>query len=126
VSSKVGVPVQISTDVFLPNPVSFMAQKLLIQKYRRTDKQVQDALYIHDTLELFGGDLPALRELWHEKVRPTLPPKTAKNVERLQREHFAVVTDVIRSATRIPQDRLLAPDRMQAACAYGLEEIFGG
>ena len=99
--------------------------KLLIQKHRQPGKRVQDALYIHDTLEFFGGDLDALRELWREKVKPTLPEKTAKTVERLQREHFAGVTDVIRNATRIPQDRVLAPDRMQGACAYGLEEIFG-
>ena len=66
-----------------------------------------------------------MRELWHEKVRPRLPGKTAKTVERLQREYFRGVTDVIRNAARVPQDRVLAPDRLQAVCAYGLEEIFG-
>lgn len=126
VSKELGIPVRSATDVLLPNPVSFIAQKLLIEKHRRPEKKAQDALYIHDTLELFGGDLPALRELWREKVRPRLPGKTAKTVERLQREYFGGVTDVIRNAARIPQDRVLAPDQLQAACAHGLEEIFGG
>lgn len=123
---EIGVPVQSPADVMLANPVSFIAQKLLIQKYRRSEKKAQDALYIHDTLELFGGELPTLRSLWQEEVRPTLPDNTASTVEVLQREQFGAVTDVIRNAVRIPQDRVLPPDRMQAACAYGLEEIFGG
>lgn len=124
-TKDIGVPVQSPVDVMLPNPVSFIAQKLLIQKYRGSDKKAQDALYIHDTLELFGGELAALRTLWHEEIRPTLPARTAKDVERLQREQFGAVTDVIRNAARMPQDRTLPPDRIQAACAYGLEEIFG-
>ncbi|MGH9313405.1 MAG: GSU2403 family nucleotidyltransferase fold protein [Vicinamibacterales bacterium] len=124
-TKDIGVPVQSPVDVMLPNPVSFIAQKLLIEKYRTSDKKAQDALYIHDTLELFGGEVSALRTLWHEEIRPTLPERTAKNVERLQREQFGTVTDVIRNAARMPQDRTLLPDRIQAACTYGLEEVFG-
>lgn len=124
-TKDIGLPVDAPADVMLPNPVSFIAQKLLIQKYRLSEKKAQDALYIHDTLELFGGELRDLSALWQEKIRPTLPDKTAKTVERLHREQFGAVTDVIRNAARIPQDRVLTPDRMQAACAYGLEEIFG-
>jgi len=124
-TKEIGVPVDSPVDVMLPNPVSFIAQKLLIQKYRGLDKKAQDALYIHDTLELFGGELPKLKALWHEEIRPTLPNKTARTIEGLQREQFGAVTDVIRNAVRMPQDRVLPPDRMQAACAYGLEEIFG-
>lgn len=124
-TKDIGVPVQVPVDVMLPTPVSFIAQKLLIHKHRRSDKKAQDALYIHDTLELFGGELAALRALWHDELRPTLPKRTAKDVERLQREQFGAVTDVIRNAARMPQDRVLLPDRIQAACAYGLEEIFG-
>lgn len=124
-SSSMGVPLAAHADVLLPNPVSFIAQKLLIQRQRKPEKQAQDALYIHDTLELFGGDLEALKALWRKGVRPSLPPKTARDVERLHQERFGAVTDVIRTAARIPQDRTLTPNRMQAVCAYGLEEIFG-
>jgi hypothetical protein len=36
------------------------------------------------------------------------------------------VTDTIRDAARIPQDRRLAPDNVQRACEYGLGEILQG
>ncbi len=123
-SEDVGVPVQPPLDVMLPNPVSFIVQKLLIHKYRRPEKKAQDVLYIHDTLELFGDELPRLSTLWCEDVLPTLPRTTAKSVERLHREQFGTVTDIIRNAARMPQDRALSPERIQATCSYGLEEIF--
>ncbi len=121
----VGVPVRPPIEVLLPNPVTFVAQKLLIRRKRAREKQAQDALYIHDTLELFGGDLPELRALWGERIRPGLHERTARSVESLCREQFGAVDDVIRSAARLPQDRILAPERLQAACRYGLDEIFG-
>lgn len=124
-SNDVGVPVQAQVDVMVANPVSFIAQKLLIQKHRRPEKKAQDALYIHDTLELFGGQLPALRALWQQEIRPMLHETTARSVETLQRDQFGAVTDVVRNAARMPQDRVLLPERMQAACMYGLTEIFG-
>jgi hypothetical protein len=125
VGADVGVPLTRPTEVRLPNPVSFIAQKLLIQSSRRSDKQAQDALYVHDTLQLFGSGLAELGRVWLEDVRPAIPAKTARTVERLWREQFGRVTDVIRTAVRIPQDRTLTPDHLQAACAYGLAEIFG-
>jgi len=124
-TSEMGVPVHAPLDVTLANPVSFIAQKLLIQRDRPSGKKAQDALYIHDTLELFGSELADLKALWQEQVRPSLHQKTASAIEQLQREQFGAVTDVIRDAVRIPQDRVLAPDRVQAVCAYGLESIFG-
>ncbi len=125
-SEAVGVPVGSPVDVLVPNPVSFIAQKLLIRKYRSREKQAQDALYVHDTLELFGGELAMLKALWRAPVRRTLRGKTARSVERLYREQYGVVDDVIRSAARLPQDRTLLPDRFQATCMYGLDELFGG
>ncbi len=124
ISPDIGVPVHQPLDVNVPNAVSFIAQKLLIHKYRGPDKRAQDALYIHDTLDLFGRELPRLRALWLDQIRPSLPKKTAMTVERLCREQFGSMTDVIRSATRIPPNRTLTPERIQAACAYGLSEIF--
>jgi hypothetical protein len=124
-TKEIGVPVNSPVNVMLPNPVTFIAQKLLIQKHRNSDKKAQDALYIHDTLELFGGELAVLKTLWQKEIRPTLHDKTARTVQELQREHFGAVTDVIRNAARIPQDRVATAERMQATCAYGLAEIFG-
>jgi hypothetical protein len=124
VSPEIGVPVHQPIAVRIANPVSFIGQKLLIHGRRKPDKRAQDALYIHDTLELFGAELSALRVIWQKEVSAGLPRKTAKAIDRLRREQFATVTDVLRAAARIPQDRVLTPDRVRAACAYGLDEVF--
>lgn len=123
--APLGIPLEPPADVLLANPVSFVAQKLLIHRERSLAKKSQDVLYIHDTLELFTAHLEDLREIWSDGVRPALPSKTARTVERLATERFREVDDVIRSAARIPQDRALSPQRVRAACAEGLEAIFG-
>ena len=120
----VGVPLNPRAEVRFANPVSFVAQKLLIQKYRSVEKQAQDALYIHDTLELFAPELGRLNDLWRDRLKDTLPSKTVKDLERIIHDRFDVVTDVLRSAALIPQDRTLRPERMQQASAAGLEAIF--
>lgn len=119
-----GFPLQGSADVRLANPVSFIAQKLLIQQTRAPAKRPQDVLYIHDTIDLFGARLGDLSVMWRERIRRSLGRRAAADVERLARETFGGVTDVIRSAARIPQDRDLAPGEVRARCAYGLEMIF--
>ena len=124
-SRDMGVPVREPVVMTVANPVSFIAQKLLIQGRRKADKRAQDALYVHDTLELFGGQLPVLRALWSTELGPGWPKATLRRLDRLRREQFGSVTDVHRAAVRIPQDRTIAPDLLQARCAFGLEEIFG-
>ena len=86
-------------------------------------KQAQDVLYIHDTIELFSGALPALSALWTKTLAPTLSAKTAKTVEQSADQIFASVTDVIRDAVRIPQDRTISPERLRALCALALSQI---
>ncbi len=117
------VPIETPVEIRIPNPVSFIVQKLLIHAQRPPEKRAQDALYVHDTLELFGGQLESLRTTWCEQVRPTLQQKTAAQIERLAHEQYAEVTDVHRTASRIPQDRTLNPQRLRAACEYGIHEI---
>ena len=117
------VPIAADVELFVPNPTSFIVQKLLIHSGSSAGKKAQDILYIHDTLELFGGSLGELRRLWVDEVRPAMPAKTARRVETIARELFAEVTDTIREAARIPQDRRLAPENVQRACEYGLGEI---
>lgn len=119
-----GVPLSPSADTCLANPVAFVAQKLLIQASRPPAKRAQDALYVHDTLELFAPSLDALRAEWRGYVRPMLPTRTAGTVERHAREQYLAVTDVLRAAARIPQDRTLTPERLRAVCAYGLGTVF--
>jgi hypothetical protein len=120
------VPLEPPADVLLPNPVSFMVQKLLIHEQRRPDKRAQDLLYIHDTLELFGGALEELGAAWRDQVRPSLPDRTAKRAETLARALFENVTNEIREAVRIPEARRLSPETLRAAGKYGLEQILGG
>ena len=43
-------------------------QKILIHDKRDRDKRAKDILYIHDTIETFGGDLAAIREQWQTNV----------------------------------------------------------
>jgi len=117
------IPTAADVELFVPNPTSFIVQKLLIHSDRPPRKKAQDILYIHDTLELFGGSLGELRRLWLEDVRPAMPSKTARRSEVVARELFAEVTDTIREAARIPQDRQVAPENVQRACEYGLDEI---
>jgi hypothetical protein len=123
--STVGVPLSVTTDVQLPSPVTFIAQKLLIYNERTSAKRAQDALYVHDTLELFGNCLDVLKAEWSDLIRPGLPSTSASAIERLWREQFGLTNDVIRTAARIPQDRTLAPQRIQALCQFGLQVIFG-
>jgi hypothetical protein len=117
------VPTAADVDLFVPNPASFAVQKLLIHPHRPAAKRAQDVLYIHDTLELFGGSLGELHRLWVEEVRPGMTQRWARKAQTLAHELFAEVTDTIRDAARIPQDRRLAPEYLQRACAYGLNEI---
>jgi hypothetical protein len=119
-----GVPLEPPAEVPLANPVSFLAQKLLIRHLRAPHKRAQDALYVHDTLELFADELPSLRRVWREEVRVHLPARTAAEVEALAGALHGRVDDVLRDASRIPQDRVLPPERMREVCAHGLSAIF--
>lgn len=119
------MPITRSAELLVPNPVSFIVQKLLIHKRRDTQKKAQDILYIHDTLELFGASLDQLQTVWKEEVRPRLPTRTANRATVIAAELFGDVTDVIREAARIPQDRRLQPNTLRATIQRGLEEAFG-
>jgi len=114
-----------ATQLRVPNAVSFIVQKLLIHDKRKDPKKAQDVVYVHDTLELFGGSLEELGVLWHDHIRPALPAKQAAAVVRIAGAIFGEVSDVMREAARIPQDRILSPESIRGACEYGLQEILG-
>lgn len=118
-----GVPLPKPIDVLVANPAAFVVQKLLIQKYRKPSKQAQDVLYIHDTIELFGGALPTLHDLWKKSLAPSLGTKSAKRASEVADSTFGSVTDVLREAVRIPQDRQLPPERLRSLCEVGLKRI---
>jgi hypothetical protein len=119
-----GIPVDQPLDALVPNPVSFMVQKFLIHSRRDANKKAQDVLYIHDTLELFGGSLEQLRTVWEDELRPKMPTRTVKTAMTIASQLFKNATDVIRDAARIPQDRMLRPENICAASEYGLGQVF--
>jgi hypothetical protein len=123
IGPAVGFPTSIELEVLIANPISFIVQKLLIRSQRPGPKRAQDILYIYDTLELFSASLEPLHRLWADELRSKLHAKAAKRVQALAHEIFAVVTDDVRDAALIPQDRRLAAEDVRAACAFGLEEI---
>lgn len=125
VGPEQGIPLLKPLDLLVPNPTSFIVQKLLIRHERRAEKRAQDALYIHDTLELFGGALEELNRLWADVVQPQLSAKMARSALETAREAFTAVDDVLRDAARIPQDRALSPERLRAAAALALSEVLG-
>jgi hypothetical protein len=83
----------------------------------------QDCLYVHDAIDVFAPNLAALRQMWRQEVRPALPGKTARTIEERARQAFVKVTDAVREAARIPQDRNLRPDGFRELCEAGLIEI---
>lgn len=122
---RVSAGSQVAWDVRVPNPVCFMVQKLLIHNERPSAKRAQDLLYVHDTLELFGNDLPNLKMTWREHVEPILTVKQQQALQKILTEQFGAVTDVHRAASRIPQDRQLLPTRVQQLCQHGLKTMMG-
>lgn len=112
------------TGLRIPNPVSFVIQKILIRDYRAADKRPQDVLYIHDVLELFGASIDELAPLWKD-LEATLTDKQRKLVSDGVKELFSEVNDTLREAATIPSDRQPDPEDMLKLCQFGFGKIFG-
>lgn len=119
-----GVPLEKPLDIQVANPLAFMVQKFLIQHNRPPNKRAQDILYIHDTIDLFAGQLDAFRASWNEVIAPALGDSRV-SVLKIYQSTFSRVTDDLRNAARIPQDRTLAPEEIQMACQLAFEMILG-
>lgn len=111
------------TTVRVPNPASFIAQRLLIHGQRLPAKKAQDILYIHDTLELFGAQLDALGWLWHDALAPTLHTRQQRALLQATDTIFGRLDDRIRDAAAIPTDRELDPERMRQMCRMALGDM---
>lgn len=114
-----------STRIRIAHPVCFVAQKLLIADKRSPEKHAQDVLYVHDTIELFGARLERLNEHWERSVQNTIHKNAIAKILRVIDSHYGRVTDAMRRAVLLPQDRSLTPERLQALCSLGLRRIFG-
>ena len=110
-------------ELRIPNPVSFIIQKLLIHEDRARGKRAQDILYIHDTLELFGADIDDLAAIWQNEVRGKMHSNWVKKALQTRDTLFGQLNDWVRNAAAIPQDRQLNPERMRAICQAALAEV---
>lgn len=120
-----GVPLDAPVDLQVANPVCFMVQKFLIKKQRTANKHRQDLLYVFDTVQLFGHMLPQFKENWEKVIAPSLDAGAVKTVVQECTESFDTVTDAIRDAARIPQDRRVDPEELRATCQYAFRQILG-
>lgn len=123
-SGASGFPLAQERTVLVANPVSFVAQKVLVHGKRNREDKAKDILYIHDTLEAFGARLADLRAEWQETIGGQLHPKARREVEGAAEILFGRLTDAIREATQIVQGRTLSPERIREVCEFGMEEIF--
>ena len=114
---------EVTAQIRIANPVSFVAQKVLILARRDPEHRAKDILYMHDTLEVFGSRLAELRELWRERVRPELTANQAKILSRASEVLFGELTDDVRRASQIASQRV-SPDNIRQACQYGFREVF--
>nr|MBD2222864.1 hypothetical protein [Calothrix sp. FACHB-1219] len=117
-----GVPLPERMDVQVANPLCLMVQKFLIQQYRPAKRRAQDVRYIYDTIELFGALLDEFNTHWNAQVAPALGG-LADDVRRISVQTFAEVNDMVRDTARIPADRNLPLEQIQATCSYAFERM---
>jgi hypothetical protein len=108
----------------IANPVSFLAQKVLIHKKREREDRAKDILYMHDTFEVFGARLPELQELWRSIVAPQLQPRNANLVSKASEGLFGELGDDTRRAAEISAERALTPEAIRETCRYGFIQVF--
>lgn len=124
IAPATGFPTPSVRRILVPNAAAFLTQKILIHEKRDPDRRAKDILYIHDTIETFGGNLAMIREQWQTSVRPALHTKAARLVVRAAEEYFREVDDTIREAARIAIGRNLTPEMVRELCALGWRQIF--
>lgn len=120
------LPLRQPATLRLPNPTSYLAQKILIHGYRTRSERAKDMLYVYDTLQTFADALPALRSAWMDSLRPTLHERQARRIqsahEQLERGGRDDATEASLQARAV--GRTVSPDDIVSVCAYGLREIF--
>jgi hypothetical protein len=124
IGAAAGYPTPDAMQVLVPNPASYLAQKVLIRERRLLADRARDVLYIHDTFEAFGGSLAAICIEWETHVRPILPAKATRLLQEAAKTLFAEVNDTIREAALIDQGRGLTPEKIREVCSYGWKQVF--
>jgi len=124
IASGNGYPTATVRQVRIPNASAYLVQKILIHDKRERADKAKDILYIHNTIETFGGNLPAIREEWETKVKPILQQKVFRAVIGAAETYFRDTSDVIREAAQIATGRNLTPEMVREVCIYGWKQIF--
>jgi hypothetical protein len=125
IGEEQGIPLVRPLELLIPNPASFVVQKLLISPTRRREDRAKDALYVHDTIELFAADLDALHAIFLERIAPTLSRSARLALQRATAD-YDEVSDEIREASLIVGTRGLTPSMIRDVCRLGLRQIIAG
>ncbi|HYO77047.1 MAG TPA: hypothetical protein VE010_11335, partial [Thermoanaerobaculia bacterium] len=109
--------------VNVANPVSYIAQKLIVMPTRSAKDRAKDLLYIHDTVELYGARLHELHRLWTEIIRPHIGTDTHVVTSQL-RKYFNGTNDDVRRAALVAGGRNLKPETLRLRCEMALDQVF--
>jgi hypothetical protein len=123
-SAPDGFPLANETRVQIANPVSFLAQKVLIHGRRNRDERAKDILYMHDTIDTFATRIDDLQTEWIGNIRRDLHANSVRTVQGAAASLFGELTDSIRAASRIMQARALTPEAIRETCNLGFGRIF--
>jgi hypothetical protein len=123
-SASDGFPFAEGKQVLVANPVSFLAQKVLVHAKRNRSDRAKDILYIHDTFETLGARIADLRADWINKIKSRLHARSVRLVEHSADTLFGEMSDPVREASRIAQDRALSPEAIREVCSFGFKQVF--
>lgn len=109
----------------IANPAAFLAQKILISDQRDRRDRAKDILYIHDTIEIFGANIPVLQTEFRRLIRPKLSRNQLRAIQGAADTLFGDLNDDIREAAQLPIPRALTPGAIRETCKAGLQQVFG-
>ena len=85
--------------------------------------RAKDILYMHDTFEVFSGNLPLLAESWRTSVSAELHANAKQIIQEVPTSFFGDLTDRIRQAARIDQARSLTAEEIMEFCQYAWSQV---
>lgn len=125
-TEQLGFPVSAPSVIQLPNPASYIVQKVLVLGRRHPKSQPKDVLYLHDTFAAFTDAMPIIRRAW-EELRPSLHRKHVQAFEEGVRAVVSTRGDLLRSASLAAAERPRAPtvETLRLGLRRGFQEGFG-
>lgn len=116
-----------TVTVQVANPASYLVQKVLtISRRQQAAKRAKDALYLHDTLTMFGDSLADLKAQG-ARVLAQLPGTTQREFHRLREQLFRDQALLVQAAEIASATGRASPPShttIAAVCTAGLAQIF--